>query len=331
MPKAVILKKIARHIPKVGKTDSHYRRIQRFIADAVIDYDQLAMLIYRLFGLGKVTLTIDRTNWQWGKSNINIFMLGVVYQGIAIPLYWDMLDKRGNSSHLERCKLIERFIKQFGENNIEMILADREFVGEKWFNWLTANDIPFAIRIKKNSKVLNHHGKLVQIKDLFRHVTAFETYRHGRILIVDGCPVRVFAKRDKEHGLVIVATNQLETIDAMTIYAKRWEIESLFACLKGRGFNLEDTHLTQLDRVSKLVAVNALAFCWAYHIGIHKEKDKPLKRKLKSNRRPQASLFALGLDLLIEGLRLVFFNNDGTVFRQLVSFLTPTPLKLSWG
>ncbi|WP_265578869.1 hypothetical protein [Psychrobacter sanguinis] len=44
-------------------------------------------MIYRLFGLGKVTLTIDRTNWKWGKSNLNIFMLGVVYKGIAIPLY----------------------------------------------------------------------------------------------------------------------------------------------------------------------------------------------------------------------------------------------------
>ena len=76
------------------------------------------------------------------------------------------------------------------------------------------------------------------------------------------------------------------------------------------------------NRMSKLVAVNALAFFWVYHIGVHKDKDKPLKRKLKSNSRPQASFFVLGLDLLIEGLRLVFFNNDTSVFRQLVSFLT---------
>src|SRR5699024_11789605 len=86
--------------------------------------------------------------------------------------------------------------------------------------------IPFAIRIKKNSKVKNHHGKLVQIKELLRHVSHQETYRHGRILTVDGCLVRVFAKRDKDYGLVIVATNQLETVDAMTSYAKRWEIRS---------------------------------------------------------------------------------------------------------
>ena len=85
-----------------------------------------------------------------------------------------------------------------------------------------------------------------------------------------------------------------------------------------------------MDRVSKLVAVNALAFCWAYHVGIHHDKQRPLKRKPKSNGRPQASLFALGLDLLIEGLRLVLLNNDKAVFRQLVSFLTPKPMKIGW-
>lgn len=105
-------------------------------------------MIYRLFGLGKVTLTIDRTNWKWGKSNLNIFMLGVVYKGIAIPLYWQMLDKRGNTNHLERCELIERFIKQFGKDNLEMIVADREFVGE---NGLTGSPIityplPYGLR-----------------------------------------------------------------------------------------------------------------------------------------------------------------------------------------
>jgi len=28
-------------------------------------------------------LSIDRTNWKFGKANINIFMLGIVYKGVA--------------------------------------------------------------------------------------------------------------------------------------------------------------------------------------------------------------------------------------------------------
>lgn len=111
-------------------------------------------------------------------------MLAVVYKGIAIPLNWTMLDKRGNSKTLERCDLIKKFITTFGKDNIQYILADREFIGETCFKWLNDENIPFAIRIKKNSKVHNHHGKLVQINTLLRQADKYHTYRHGRIISV---------------------------------------------------------------------------------------------------------------------------------------------------
>ena len=57
---------------------------------------------------------MDRTNWQWGKKNINILMLSITYKGIAIPLFWSLLDKKGNSNTSERIALMERFIIQLG-------------------------------------------------------------------------------------------------------------------------------------------------------------------------------------------------------------------------
>lgn len=39
-------------------------------------------------------LSLDRTNWLFGKCQINILCLGVVYEGIAIPLMWTMLDNK---------------------------------------------------------------------------------------------------------------------------------------------------------------------------------------------------------------------------------------------
>jgi hypothetical protein len=60
----------------------------------------------------KVKLSIDRTNWKFGQTDINIFMLGVVYHGVAFPLLFSMLDKRGNSNSGERIALIERFIRR---------------------------------------------------------------------------------------------------------------------------------------------------------------------------------------------------------------------------
>ena len=50
-------------------------------------------------------------------------------------------------------------------------------------------------------------------------------------------------------------------------YAKRWEIETLFGCLKTRGYNFEDTHLTKPERIDRLLAILAIAFAWAHIIG----------------------------------------------------------------
>jgi len=47
---------------------------------------------------------------------------------------WVMLDKNkkgGNSNTAERIALVESFIKIFGVESIEHLLADREFIGKK--------------------------------------------------------------------------------------------------------------------------------------------------------------------------------------------------------
>jgi hypothetical protein len=109
------------------------RRIQRSIADYALDGDLIAKLVFSLLPKrDKIKLTIDRTNWKFGKTDINIFMLGAVYQGVVFPLLFAMLDKRGNSNSQERTDLIERFVRLFGRECIECLVSDRELVGEKW-------------------------------------------------------------------------------------------------------------------------------------------------------------------------------------------------------
>ena len=68
-------------------------------------------------------------------------MLGVVYKGVAFPLLFTMLDKRGNSNSQERIDLVDRFIELFGKDLIKSIVADREFVGDHWLDFLNRNGI----------------------------------------------------------------------------------------------------------------------------------------------------------------------------------------------
>ncbi len=47
----------------------------------------------------------------------------------------------------------------------------------------------------------------------------------------------------------------------------RWEIEHMFKALKSSGFNMESTHVTNLDRLDTLLEIITIAFFWAYLTG----------------------------------------------------------------
>ncbi len=130
--RSINLTKIANAYPSEAQADSRYRRMQRFVHDCPINFDTVAWFMMRLFNFVNQAFyfTLDRTNWQWDKININILMLAIVYKGVSVPVYWTVFNKRGNSNTQERIDLMEKFIAQFGKQNIIRILADREFVGE---------------------------------------------------------------------------------------------------------------------------------------------------------------------------------------------------------
>ena len=256
---------------------SFYRRMQRFFAGQYFDYRQISQLIFNMFSFDQVQLTLDRTNWKWGKRNINILMLAIVYRGIAIPILWTLLNKRGNSDTKERIALIQRFIAIFGKDRIVNVFADREFIGEQWFTWLIEQDINFCIRVK-NFIVTNHLGKNHKISDLFRHLKVGQIECRKRRILVGRVKLYISALQLENGELLLVVSPQFNA-NAIQDYALRWEIETLFSCLKGRGFNLENTRLTDPRRVKKLIAVLAISFCWCYLTGEWQHDQKSDKNK----------------------------------------------------
>ena len=90
--------------------ESNLRRIQRFFAGYILDHDLVAKLIFKLLPKQETyELTMDRTNWKFGTSNINLLVIGVVYQGVAFPLLFQMMDKFGNSNTKERKELLDSY------------------------------------------------------------------------------------------------------------------------------------------------------------------------------------------------------------------------------
>ena len=103
--KTINLVELATGFRTHAKTNSNYKRLQRFFKDFELDYGAIAKMIVSLMEIPQPwILSTDRTEWSFGQTRFNILMLGVVHEGVADPLLWEMLEKKGNSNSNERNK-----------------------------------------------------------------------------------------------------------------------------------------------------------------------------------------------------------------------------------
>lgn len=97
MLRTVNLWMVAQAFSGEAKLDSSRKRAKRFISQVSLCQAKVAKYavgVMKLFSLGAWTLVMDRTNWQFGKRDINILYLSVAFKRVGIPLfsfYW-----RGN-------------------------------------------------------------------------------------------------------------------------------------------------------------------------------------------------------------------------------------------
>lgn len=280
--------------------ESRYKRVYRFFSKFELDFGWIARWIYSLFfnEEHKVYIAIDRTNWYWGKAKINVFMLSICYEGIAIPLFWRLLKKAGSTTAKEQIELLSRFIDTFGKESIQGILGDREFPNKTLIAWLVAEDIPFYLRIKGNIDVCIGKKKFKTSAQLFNHLSPYQQHIFGVKVQVFGQTLYLAGSKNSREDLMIIATN-CHPKNAIACYLRRWEIECLFSALKTKGWRFEDTRVIEPKRIEKLLVLLSLGFVWAHRIGEWKASIKPIPlKKLRNQKRPKNSFFRLGLDHL---------------------------------
>ena len=298
------------------KEESSYRRVCRFFTGFSFDMSRIVLLVFRMFPLGeRCTLILDRTNWKWGQTPINILMLSIAYKGIGIPLFWVVLNLEGNSCAEDRIDLLNRVVERLGTSKIEALLADREFVGTQWFLFLIEQKIPFIIRVKQNSVVeIGESGKL-PIGRLRKWLSRKKIVNYPVNLWGLSLYVSIEKRRGAKEQMIVVSNFLFE--DPLWMYRRRWEIETMFGCLKTRGFRMEDTHITDPDKIERVVFVLAIAFCWAYRTGDIQDRIQAIE--VKTHGRKARSLFREGLNLI---RRAIFGKLGLRKFRRLLLCFT---------
>jgi len=162
--------------------------------------------------------------------------------------------------------------------------------------YLKHQQIPFVLRLRENQHVVREGYETWTIAAIATRLA------RGQKTIVKGwCrlgtagqspAVRLIVMRLKTGELLALAASA-NPRRALEKYRRRWTIETMFGNLKTKGFNLEDTHITDRGKLSTLLAVLAMAVALCVKTGVAAAQLKSIP--IKKHGRKAVSLFALGL------------------------------------
>jgi len=294
------LRRIAVALKAGVEERSNYRRIRRFLAEYDVDYADLSALLIRLVPQDPpYVLVTGRTEWHFGQTPINVLMIGIAHRGIAFPIAWTALPKSGGSGSEEQIEVLEAALSALDASDVEALTADREFISVPWMKRLQAASIPFVIRLRSDRRLrLGEDGPALPAKMYARGLSIRESRVVGPRRL-DGAeeaavPVAVIVRRvgsdakPLKDRFLVLATSGLDPARGPALYRRRWEVETLFAALKSRGFDLEATHLTAPDRIRRLIGLLTVAFAWSHLVG-EKRAEQHGPPPTKAHGRPARS------------------------------------------
>ena len=79
----------------------------------------------------QLILTIDRTQWK----NNNIFVIALIYKKRALPIYWQVFQKKSSTNLAEQKALIKPVLRLLKKYKL-VVIGDREFHGVELSHWL---------------------------------------------------------------------------------------------------------------------------------------------------------------------------------------------------
>jgi hypothetical protein len=285
--------------------DSHYRRLVRFFdgmsANEAFIIDIQRLILRLLCKLRFTHLLLDGTSWKKGDQSYHYMVLSVLAGQVAIPIYWKQLGKLGASSQEERQAMLQEALKLFDLKGMTL-LADREYMGKKWFKYLTDNSIDFVIRLRfadYYEAVDAMPGKTYQqMYDRCVHKRAFvrkQVRLDGQSFFIS---MRPNPKGTCGEEALIFLTRTCPVTKTIDQYVKRWRIECLFRHLKTNGFGMEDLNLKPPAKSNLMMALLCLAYALSIRTGWKKHADIRMVEYSDQAVFPAHSVFRFGLAMV---------------------------------
>ena len=310
--KQVKIERLATCFPLPILYESRRKHIQRFLVLASLSiplfwFPLIQLIIQQQYILEHpLIIVLDRTQWK----DKNILMISVVWHHHALPIYWNILPKKGASNLGEQKAVIRPVLKLL--NNYKIILiGDREFHSIKLADWSEKEkkrrkkEIHFAFRQKQGTYFRKRGNNYQKLSDI-EIIPGVKQFKMGiKITKKKGFGqknVAIYKKRKhlrKNHDEPwYILTNLTEISEVLKVYSKRSGIEAMFKDCKTGGYNLEGTK-ANTQRLTNLILLVAIAYTNRAIIGKNlknKGKQKYIARPEEKRRRTRRhSEFWLGL------------------------------------
>ena len=296
------LPKIADKVPSEAKPASVEKRISRWIDNENVTWAQFflpyAEALLLSLGLKEIVLAADVS--EIGRR-CRILIVNVVYKKRALPLAWIVAEGgKGHFSEENHIDLVKQVHEMIPESALRVVLVgDGEFDGISLQKTLDGWGWHYVCRTSPNIQIrIDEEVYELQIVGAFIfpgfHSAAenvfFTRKEYGPVMITawwgEGCAEPIY-----------LVTNMKSPEDAMDYYSGRFRIETFFSDQKSRGFHLHKSHLSDPERLSRLMIAACLAYIWIVFLGTVAVKQGWTGIIHRSD-RCDLSLFQLGLDLL---------------------------------
>lgn len=292
---------IATQVPNGTKAESRVKRYTRWVRNEAIEEElyffPYAKTLLACLALETLVLVIDGS--VVGRGCVAL-MVHVVYKGRALPIGW--LVRQGPKGHFSEAlhlELVEHVQDVIPLGAQVVFLGDGEFDGTELQR--TVDDLGWSYVCR------TAHTTTAQLEgDRFRldvmgacikpgTVVAFQNVRVTAAAYGPVTTICCWARGYKEP--IYLVSNLRSGHQACRYYEKRCRIETFFSDQKSRGFHLHKSHMSNPDRLSRLLIACCLAYIWIVYLGTLCEQENWAK-VIHRTERCDLSLFQLGLRLL---------------------------------
>jgi hypothetical protein len=291
---------MAAKAPDESKVTSRVKRFSRYTQNEGIDRETyfIPFIEELVTGLAqRQTVVVVMDGSEVGRHCLAL-VVSLVYQGRALPLAWSVV--KGSKGHFPETAHVELLaqVKALIPAEADVIfLGDGEFDGLSLLAEIEAADWHYVCRTAHNRWVCDQETWL-QLDDLGLQPgdylglpeVHFTQEAYGPVLVL------LWWQPDCQQPLSLVSNFELGE-EALYWYRQRFKIETFFSDQKSRGFHLHKSHISDPQRLARLMIAACLAYIWIIYLGVIAKREKWTALIHRSD-RCDLSLFQLGLRLL---------------------------------